>query len=81
MIIEVWGNREQPQENLDVQSSVLPATEFRRIKVEAPTLKTLVDIYKTLQAAGVPDNAKLEFSRWNVPETTWYVHASWSESD
>jgi len=78
MIISVWGGSPQP-ENMEVQASEVPHTQYRRLKVEEPSLESLLSIHESLSKAGVLGDAVLEFERWNVPATTWYVHAVWTE--
>ena len=79
MIIPVWESTPQPEENFDVQQSVVPKMQYRRLLIKAPSLQDLEKIALNLRRAGVPENAALEFSQWNAPSTNWYVHASWVE--
>ncbi len=79
MIVPVWEDQGTPEKNMEIQQSAVPRTRYIRMRVDSPRLGTLDLIRDLLINNGVPLDADLGFSQWNIPDTTWYVHATWSE--
>jgi hypothetical protein len=72
---------DQATEHLQIQHRVEPKTYQTRIMVESPKLMDLSIAHSRLLEDGVPQDALLSFVQWNVPDTNYYIVATWTDEE
>ena len=64
-----------------MERQTLPKMHQARITLDNPSQADLYNALVELREEGVPPDARIRFSQWNMPHTRWYLIASWVEYD